>query len=135
MIRDRNFRQPRRRDFDDDGYDPHLRDFGPPPRFTQPRFETPSGPPVRAVVKWFKPERGFGFVELTDGSGDAFLHASVLERNGVAAVQPGETLEVRISPGQKGPQVTEVLSVDTSTATPPSARRLAIRGRRRTDGV
>ncbi|MFZ3237652.1 MAG: cold-shock protein [Stellaceae bacterium] len=126
MIRDRNFRQPRRRDFDDDGYDPHLRDFGGAPRFTPPpRFETPSGPPVRAVVKWFKPERGFGFVELSDGSGDAFLHASVLERNSVTAVQPGETLEVRISPGQKGPQVTEVLSVDTSTATPPSARRSA----------
>jgi CspA family cold shock protein len=126
LIRDRNFRQPRRRDFDDDGYDPHLRDFGGAPRFTPPpRFETPSGPPVRAVVKWFKPERGFGFVELSDGSGDAFLHASVLERNSVTAVQPGETLEVRISPGQKGPQVTEVLSVDTSTATPPSARRSA----------
>ncbi len=125
MIRDRNFRQPRRRDFDDDGYDPHLREFGATPRFTPPRFDTPSGPPVRAVVKWFKPDRGFGFVELSDGSGDAFLHASVLERNGIAAVQPGETLEIRVSPGQKGPQVTEVLSVDSSTATPATARRSA----------
>jgi CspA family cold shock protein len=127
LIRDRNFRQPRRRDFDDDGYDPHLRDFGGAPRFSPPpRFDAaPSGPPVRAVVKWFKPERGFGFVELSDGSGDAFLHASVLERNSITAVQPGETLEVRISPGQKGPQVTEVISVDTSTATPASARRAA----------
>jgi cold shock protein len=125
LIRDRNFRQPRRRDFDDDGYDPHLRDFGGSPRFTPQRFEAPSGPPVRAVVKWFKPERGFGFVELSDGSGDAFLHASVLERSGIAAVQPGETLELRVAPGQKGPQVTEVLSVDTSTATPVAARRSA----------
>ena len=83
MIRDRNFRQPRRRDFDDDSYDPHMREFGGAPRFTPPRFEVPSGPPVRAVVKWFKPERGFGFVELSDGSGDAFLHASVFERNGI----------------------------------------------------
>jgi CspA family cold shock protein len=123
LIRDRNFRQPRRRDFDDDGYDPHLREFGSSPRFTPPRFDAPSGPPVRAVVKWFKPERGFGFVELSDGSGDAFLHASVLERNGITAVQPGETLEIRVSPGQKGPQVTEVLSVDSSTATPAAARR------------
>ena len=123
MIRDRNFRQTRRRDFDDDGYDPHLREFGAAPRFPQPRFETPTGPPVRAVVKWFKPERGFGFVELTDGSGDAFLHASVLERNGITAVQAGETLEIRVAPGQKGPQVTEVLSVDSSTAAPPAARR------------
>ena len=122
MIRDRNFRQTRRRDFDDDGYDPHLREFGAAPRFPPPRFETPSGPPVRAVVKWFKPERGFGFVELSDGSGDAFLHATVLERNGIAAVQPGETLEIRVAPGQKGPQVTEVLSVDSSTAAPAMRR-------------
>ena len=125
MIRDRNFRQTRRREFDDDGYDPHLREFGATPRFSPSRFETPSGPPVHAVVKWFKPERGFGFVELTDGSGDAFLHATVLERNGIAAVQPGETLEVRVAPGQKGPQVTEVLSVDSSTAAPAAPRRSA----------
>src|SRR5437867_11593466 len=125
LIRDRNFRQTRRREFDDDGYDPHLREFGATPRFSPSRFETPSGPPVRAVVKWFKPERGFGFVELTDGSGDAFLHATVLERNGIAAVQAGETLEVRVAPGQKGPQVTEVLSVDSSTAVPAMARRPA----------
>src|ERR1700680_4353335 len=125
LIRDRNFRQTRRREFDDDGYDPHLREFGATPRFSPSRFETPSGPPVRAVVKWFKPERGFGFVELSDGSGDAFLHASVLERNGINAVQAGETLEIRVAPGQKGPQVTEVISVDSSTASAPAPRRSA----------
>ena len=38
-----------------------------------PAFETPSGPPVRAIVKWYNPDKGFGFVELADGSGDAFL--------------------------------------------------------------
>jgi hypothetical protein len=42
----------------------------------------------------------------------------VLAQSGIAAVQPGETLEVRIGPGHKGPHVTEVLSVDSSTATP-----------------
>src|SRR5262249_3503467 len=73
-----------------------------------------SGPPVQGVVKWFSPEKGFGFVELSDGSGDAFLHGSVLTQGGIAAVQPGETLEVRVGPGHKGPHVTEVLSVDRS---------------------
>ena len=123
MIRDRNFRQTRRRDSDDEGYDPQFREFGGAPRFSPPRFEAPSGPPVRAVVKWFKPERGFGFVEMADGSGDAFLHASVLERNGIAALQTGETLEVRVAPGQKGPQVTEIISVDSSTAASSTVRR------------
>jgi CspA family cold shock protein len=95
------------------------RDFGSAPRYGSPRFEEqPSGPPVTAVVKWFRGDRGFGFVELADGSGDAFLHASVLGRIGVQQVETGETLEVRIAQGQRGPQVTEVLNVDSSTAAP-----------------
>jgi CspA family cold shock protein len=120
LNRDRNFRHPRRRDFDDDGFGGPPRDFAAPPRGS---FEPPSGPPVRAVVKWFRADRGFGFVELADGSGDAFLHASVLDRSAMKPVQPGETLEVRVGRGQKGPQVTEILSVDSSTATPAAPRR------------
>lgn len=114
LDKDRNFRQRRRRSFDDQEFEPP-RDFGMAPRFSRPRFDEPSGPVATAVVKWFKPEKGFGFVELSDGSGDAFLHATVLGRGGVTAVQPGDTLEVRIAQGQRGPQVTEVLNVDTST--------------------
>jgi cold shock protein len=68
------------------------------------------------VVKWFSPEKGFGFVQLSDGSGDAFLHGSVLAQSGLNTVQPGDTIEVRVGPGHKGPHVTEVLSVDSSTA-------------------
>jgi CspA family cold shock protein len=74
-------------------------------------------------VKWYNPEKGFGFVELADGSGDAFLHASVLERSGNRTVLPGSTLEVRAAPGAKGPQVTEVITVDSSTALPEQPRR------------
>jgi cold shock protein len=94
--------------------------YGSAPRYgSTPRFEEqPSGPPVKAVVKWFRGDRGFGFVELADGGGDAFLHASVLGRIGVQQVETGETLEVRVAPGQRGPQVTEVLSVYSSTAAP-----------------
>ncbi|HKS88475.1 MAG TPA: cold-shock protein [Stellaceae bacterium] len=124
MDKDRNFRQRRRRSFDEQEFEPPPRDFGSAPRFRTPRFEEPSGPPVSAVVKWFKSEKGFGFVELADGSGDAFLHATVLGRGGFTEVQPGDTLEVRVAQGQRGPQVTEVLSVDTSTggiARPPRA--------------
>lgn len=115
----------RRRDFDDDfggggrEYGGGGREYGAAPRYGSPRYEEPaSGPPVKAVVKWFRADRGFGFVELAEGGGDAFLHASVLGRIGVQAVETGETLEVRIAQGQRGPQVTEVLSVDSSTAAP-----------------
>ncbi len=47
----------------------------------------------------------------------------MLAQSGINAVQPAETLEVRIGPGHKGPHVTEVLSVDTSTALPAPPRR------------
>ena len=117
-MRHQDFRQSRRRDFAADTFYPQPDSFGTRPRFTQPRFEAPSGPPVSGVVKWFSLEKAFGFVELSDGSGDGFLHGSVLARSGISVVQPGETLEVRVGPGHTGPHVTEVLSVDNSTAVP-----------------
>jgi CspA family cold shock protein len=80
------------------------------------------GPEHDATVKWFNPEKGFGFVALSDGSGDAFLHANTLNQSGHSAVSPGATLRVRIGQGQKGRQVSEVLSVDESTATPSASR-------------
>jgi CspA family cold shock protein len=117
---DRNPRRPQRPGFDDN-YDRPTRNFG----FAAPsgpQFETPSGPAVRATVKWYNPEKGFGFVGLASG-GDAFLHVSVVERSGNSTVPLGATLEVRIASGQKGQQVTEILSVDASTAAQEPARR------------
>ncbi len=122
-MRNQDFRNSRRREFDANTFSAQPRAFGTRSRFSQPRFEAPSGPPVSGVVKWFNSEKGFGFIELSDGSGDAFLHGSVLAQSGTATVQPGETLEVRVGPGHKGPQVTEVLSIDSSTAAPVGSRR------------
>jgi CspA family cold shock protein len=73
-------------------------------------------------VKWFNSEKGFGFVALSDGSGEAFLHIRPVEAAGHSNLEPGTTLQVRVGQGQKGPQVTEVLSVDTSTAEPSYGR-------------
>ena len=122
-MRNQNFRHSRRRDFDTDTYHPQSRDFGTQPRFAQTRFEVPSGPSVRAVVKWFSPKKGFGFVELSDESDEGFLHGSVLARSGISTVQPGDSLEVQVGPGHKGPHVTEVLSVHSSIAAPAAPRR------------
>jgi CspA family cold shock protein len=93
--------------------------FDRAPAVEAPRFGGPPagfGPEIGAAVKWFNPEKGFGFVELSDGSGDVFLHINALSSTGVTAVSPGATLRVRVGQGQKGRQVTEVLSVDESTA-------------------
>ena len=122
MHNDRNPRRPQRRGFGDDNDSPS-RNVGSAPRESGPRFEAaPTGPPVQATVKWYNPEKGFGFVGLASGA-DAFLHVSVVERSGNSTVPPGATLEVRVGPGQKGMQVTEIVSVDTSTAGQEPARR------------
>lgn len=122
MSRYKDFREPRRRGFDDDFSPPH-RGSTPPRTPERSGFmPQPSGPEAKAEVSWFNSEKGFGFVKLSDGSGDAFLHAKVLESAGHNAVEPGTTLTVRVGQGQKGMQVTEVLSVDTSTAAPAAAR-------------
>lgn len=65
------------------------------------------------MVKRFDATRGFGFVEL-DGGGDAFLHVSVLQRAGSDSVAPGARLRVRWGAGPKGPQVVEVLELDSA---------------------
>ena len=47
----------------------------------------------------------------------------MLAQRGINTVQPGETVEVRVGPGHKGPHVTEIISVDSSTAVPATPRR------------
>jgi cold shock protein len=120
----RNDRQrpPRRRGFDDDNF------YGnaPSPPMPFPSFaSSASGPELEATVKWFNAEKGYGFVALTDGSGDVFLHVNTLQGAGVQTVSPGATLRIRVGQGQKGRQVDQVVSVDESTATAgaPATRR------------
>jgi cold shock protein len=118
-MRKRHDRDHRRSRFDDDTYSgPDTYQDGPRQPF-RPSSRTdaaPTGPAIDAIVKWFNPEKGFGFVELADGSGDAFLHIGVLERGGHATVLPETKLRVQVGQGQKGPQVTAVLELDASTA-------------------
>jgi CspA family cold shock protein len=73
-----------------------------------------SAPPVDALVKWFKADKGYGFVELVGGQGDAFLHANALHAAGHDTVPAGAKLRVQVGAGAKGAQVTRVLEVDTT---------------------
>ncbi len=78
----------------------------------------PSRRDVGAVVKWYNPTKGFGFVQPNDGSPDAFLHVSVLEQAGHHELSEGASIVCDIADGQRGPQVAEIHSVDSSTAEP-----------------
>jgi CspA family cold shock protein len=65
---------------------------------------------VEAVVKWFNLEKGFGFVDVVGGS-EAFMHIRQLEAAGHRSVSEGARVKVRIGPGQKGPEVIELIQV------------------------
>lgn len=68
---------------------------------------------VTATVKWFNTVKGFGFVQPADGSADAFLHVSVVERSGIGHIAEGATIICDITPGQKGPQVAAISRVES----------------------
>lgn len=75
---------------------------------------------VTATVKWFNPAKGFGFVQPTDGSADAFLHVSVVEQFGRRELPQGAVVECDLADGQRGQQVVAIHSVDESNAVAPS---------------
>jgi CspA family cold shock protein len=113
MGRYKDYREPKRRVYDEDSIFNDYAAVGGPnhPGSTSPQASVP----VDAVVKWFNPERGFGFVTAVGGS-YAFLHVRQLEAAGRSTVPEGARIKVRIGRGQKGPEVTEVLEVDATTA-------------------
>jgi cold shock protein len=70
---------------------------------------------VNAVVKWFNPAKGFGFVQPEDGSPDAFLHVSVLEAAGLRDAPDGAAVVCDIAQGPKGMQVIAIHTMETPT--------------------
>jgi CspA family cold shock protein len=42
------------------------------------------------TVKWFNGQKGFGFIQPTDGSNDVFVHISAVERAGLAGLAEGQ---------------------------------------------
>lgn len=74
---------------------------------------------VTAVVKWFNPFKGFGFVQLEDDSPDAFLHVSVLTPTGHQDLPNGTTIICDIVEGPRGPQVAAISSIEHIPDPPP----------------
>ena len=112
MGRYKDYREPKRRGYDND-YIASDRAAVGRPNYPSPRAPQASEP-VKAIVKWFNAEKGFGFVAVVGGS-EAFMHIRQLEAAGHSSVPEGARVKVRIGQGQKGPEVTEVIEVDTST--------------------
>ena len=61
-----------------------------------------------ARVKWFDKGKGFGFANVFGREEDIFVHVEVLRRQGLAELQPGEALAIRVMEGRRGLMAAQV---------------------------
>jgi cold shock protein len=91
--------------------------FPPRPRLGRPTDAGTAGRPHRprkegtpvatGTVKWFSPEKGFGFITQNEGP-DVFVHFSGITGEGYKNLEEGQSVEFDIVEGQKGPQAQNV---------------------------
>ena len=63
------------------------------------------------TVKWFNATKGYGFIQPEDGSKDAFVHISAVERAGLGTLREGQRVSYELQPGRNGKSSAENLTV------------------------
>ena len=63
-----------------------------------------------ARVKWFDKAKGFGFANIWGSSEDVFVHVEILRSSGLADLQAGEAVAIRVISGKRGKMAAEVCS-------------------------
>ena len=63
------------------------------------------------TVKWFNPVKGYGFITPDDGSKDAFVHISAVERAGLSSLNEGQQVQYELQEGRNGKSSAEDLSL------------------------
>ena len=66
---------------------------------------------TEGTVKWFNAVKGYGFIQPDDGSKDAFVHISSVERAGLSSLQEGQRVSYELVPGKNGKSSAENLKV------------------------
>lgn len=66
----------------------------------------------QGTVKWFNPEKGFGFITRDNGEKDVFVHHSAIQGSGFRTLNDGERVEFDVVQGQKGPAAEAVVRLD-----------------------
>jgi CspA family cold shock protein len=62
-------------------------------------------------VKWFNDEKGFGFIERSQGE-DVFVHQSAINAKGRRTLHENDTVEFTVTQGKKGAQAEDVTVVE-----------------------
>ena len=62
---------------------------------------------MRGSVKWFSDDKGFGFIQPSEGE-DVFVHHSGISGTGFKSLAEGQVVEFEVTQGQKGLQAINV---------------------------
>ena len=62
---------------------------------------------MEGTVKWYKPDKGFGFIIPEDGQKDVFVHKTCLERHNMDLLIPGQKVRMIVRPVDKGREVVD----------------------------
>ena len=54
------------------------------------------------TVKWFNPQKGFGFIQREEGGADVFVHISAVEQAGLATLKDGQKVSFDLEAGRQG---------------------------------
>jgi cold shock protein len=57
---------------------------------------------ITGTVKFFNTTKGFGFISPDDGSKDAFVHISAVERSGLSGLAEGQKVTYELEQGRDG---------------------------------
>jgi cold shock protein len=63
---------------------------------------------VEGTVKWFEPDKGYGFISPEGGGKDVFIHITALRRSGVAALDSGQRVRAEVVEGKKGQEAERI---------------------------
>ena len=70
------------------------------------------------IVKWFNPDKGFGFIQPIDGGADVFVHISALERSGLGGLNEGDQVGFELEQDRRSGKLAAVDLVVTGSAGP-----------------
>lgn len=66
---------------------------------------------TKGTVKFFNTARGYGFIAPDDGSKDAFVHISAIERAGLTSLNEGQHVQYELQEARNGKMSAENLSI------------------------